>query len=506
MMKPNSIFCEKVNRKLGLLVVIFFLIMKGFSQVPFEKAYTTIPNPGWMVYQSITHIEKISTTGAFYGVGNLNPTAGGYTNEWSLNLWKLDAYGDTIWVKTLPQSDPGSFWIAVDASLRSDGSMYVLYRQYNPGYDFNGVLLVNASGNIEWNTPITSQGEYAQGRLTQISTTPDGGSIICGSTSYTPSLPYVVKLSATGSIEWSSTSFPNDPGYNKFNDVCITTDSSYIFTGLVHHNVESKYRMVVSKVSQTGNVLWNVVLNSGSLTSGDSIWSEGLSVAPAPQGGALVTGYKTFPGTQGKDTWVFQIDSLGNWPPVWQKMMGITAFNNSKGEKIMRTSDGNYLLFASDNWGNTSNNPQLIKMNPSGNVLWSQVGYYRYFEYNLFPCSITNTDEVLFCGTSSNDPSYARFTHPTSDGIFRAPRLFLPENNAENQPTSLTLKINAPFTIHNFSSYWYQLSIDSNFNGELINQVVDLDTILWIATCIPMANGLDFQQLQYSPSHPDPPK
>lgn len=313
MMKPNSIFCEKVNRKLGLLVVIFFLIMKGFSQVPFEKAYTTIPNPGWMVYQSITHIEKISTTGAFYGVGNLNPTAGGYTNEWSLNLWKLDAYGDTIWVKTLPQSDPGSFWIAVDASLRSDGSMYVLYRQYNPGYDFNGVLLVNASGNIEWNTPITSQGEYAQGRLTQISTTPDGGSIICGSTSYTPSLPYVVKLSATGSIEWSSTSFPNDP-------------------------------------------------------------------------------------------------------------------------------------------------------------------------------------------------SYARFTHPTSDGIFRAPRLFLPENNAENQPTSLTLKINAPFTIHNFSSYWYQLSIDSNFNGELINQVVDLDTILWIATCIPMANGLDFQQLQYSPSHPDPPK
>lgn len=186
--------------------------------------------------------------------------------------------------------------------------------------------------------------------------------------------------------------------------------------------------------------------------------------------------------------------------------MGITAFNNSKGEKIMRTSDGNYLLFASDNWGNTSNNPQLIKMNPSGNVLWSQVGYYRYFEYNLFPCSITNTDEVLFCGTSSNDPSYARFTHPTSDGIFRAPRLFLPENNAENQPTSFTLKINAPFTIHNFSSYWYQLSIDSNFNGELINQVVDLDTILWIATCIPMANGLDFQQLQYSPSHPDPPK
>lgn len=269
--------------------------------------------------------------------------------------------------------------------------MYVLYRQHNYGHSYNGVLNITTSGNYYWNHPVSTQNENAIGRFSRIITTPDGGCITCGATSYFPSQPFVVKLSSNG--------------------------------------------------------------------------------------GAIVTGYKTIPGTTNKDAWVFYIDSLGTWPPVWEKMMGMTTHNNGRGEKIMKTSDGNYMLFASDNNGSTNNNPQLFKLNPNGNVLWSQTGYYNHAEFNISPCSITNNDEVLFCGTSSMNPNYARFTHSTSDGLFRAPKLFLPVNNAQNQHTSPTLKIDAQSNIHIFPRYWYQLCIDSNFNDVLINHVVDSDTI-----------------------------
>lgn len=477
-MKIVPIFRLAINKKCIFLFVIHFLIFNGFAQVPLERVYTTVPNPGSLVHQSLVYIAKVPSTNSYYGVGNYNPNGVVNTDDWLIKLWKLNEWGDTVWVKTLTQLNPEAYWVAVDGSIRTDGGMFVLYRQHNYGHSFNGVIRFTSSGNTHWSVPVSIQNNNAIGRFTKVVTTPDGGCIACGATSYFPSQPFVVKISSSGMTDWGSSSFTNESGYSKFNDACATTDNCFMLTGLIHNNADSKNSLFVVKLSPAGSIMWNLVVHTGLLTSGDSTMSEGISIVPAPHGGAIVTGYKTTPGTTNKDAWVFHIDSLGTWPPVWQKTIGVNAHNNGRGEKILKASDGNYLLYTSDNNGNPNNITRLFKLNPSGNILWSQVGYYNYNEYHLTPCSITNNDEVLFCGTSSINPGYARFTHPTSDGVFRAPKLSLPENNAQNQPTSLTLAIHTPSNIHHFSRYWYQLCTDSNFNEVLINHVVDADTII----------------------------
>jgi hypothetical protein len=443
-------------------LIMLVLASHTNAQTPFEKTYTKILNPGWFVYQDIGYIEEL-TSGGYTGVGAYNPTAGGYTTDWSITVWQINAFGDTIWVKQLYSADANTYWLPVDADVLPDASILILYKKYTSDYNFNGVIKVSTSGTILWNCPITDQSQYASGNLKRLRATADGGCVVAGATSFFPTLPLLSKVSASGNVSWNNYYFSNDQGYNKLNDVCISTDGSYLVTGIVHNNSTNKDRMLVAKSSSAGVTAWNLVLNSGDFADGDSIKSEGFAIAPAPNGGCVVSGYQTQPGNWGRDAWVLGVNSAGDWPPLWEQHYYYNQSANAIGLWLQTLNNGNYLLFASTNYGNTSDVPRLAKLDATGNILWDQIGYYNYWAYSVSPRSVTATNEVLFSGRSSNDPNYAKFMHTTTNGLFKAPKPKFPYNQAINEPPYNQLVLDEGMNIHIFSSYWFQLSVDSTF-------------------------------------------
>jgi hypothetical protein len=438
------------------------------AQIPFEKTYSKIQSPDWFVHQSINHIEQ-TPLGGYLGVGAYNPTGAPWTSDWYINIWRINANGDTLWVKTLqaPYEGVGTNWSPVHAAVTTNGGMYILFRKYRPDYNYNGILKVDANGDTLWTKVISSTSQYANGNFNKVYLTLDGGCIVAGGTSFGPTSPILVKLNANGITDWSTTNFPAEQGYNKFNDVCIASDGGYIATGLVHNNIGLVDKMIVSKVDSTGANAWNKVFNSGNLSYGDSIKSEGFAVAPDNDGGCFAGGYQTMPGLMAKNAFMVRLNNNGD--TLWTKKYFYDLAQNAVGLKIFKTNDNHLIFYTSTNYGNTSDVPRLSKVTFNGDTLWTQIGYYNYFGWNVKPTSIYTDNSILFAGSSSNDANYAKFFHVTTSGIFRAPSLFLPLNQEIGVNINPTLYLHSQFFIHQYSNFQFQLSIDSNFTNLLID-------------------------------------
>lgn len=457
---------KKINTlsSINFMLLLFglFFYTNSQAQIPFEKTYSKIASPGWFVHQSIVHIEE-SPLGGYLGIGAYNPTGAPWTSDWYINVWRINSNGDTTWVKThqAPNEGAGTNWSPIHGAVTPDGGMYILFRKYVPNYNYNGILKIDANGDTLWTSVISSTSQYANGNFNKVYLTPDGGCIVAGATSFGPTLPILVKLNANGQTNWSTTNFPAEQGYNKFNDVCMSSDGGYIATGLVHDNIGLVDKMLISKVDSLGGNEWNKVFNSGNLTYGDSIKSEGFAVAADDNGGCVATGYQTMPQVMARYAFVLRLDNNGD--TLWTKKYFYDIAQNAVGLRLFKTNDNHLVFYASTNDGNTSDVRRLSKITFNGDTVWTQIGYYNYFGWNVKPTSLFNDNTILFAGTSSNDANYAKFFHVTTSGIFRAPNLYLPLNDAVGVSTNPILKLHSQSTIHQFSQYHYQVGIDSTF-------------------------------------------
>jgi hypothetical protein len=70
-----------------------------------------------------------------------------------------------------------------------------------------------------------------------------------------------------------------------------------------------------------------------------------------------------------KDVLLLKVDQNGN--QIWMKTYG--SWGNDMGDDIIATTDGNFLIVGSSNSGSsTGQNANLIKIDPSGNQIWSK--------------------------------------------------------------------------------------------------------------------------------------
>ena len=118
---------------------------------------------------------------------------------------------------------------------------------------------------------------------------------------------------------------------------------------------------------------------------GTADWDEGYAVLETADGGFLfcsrtdsdVSGDKTTTNFGELDIWIVKTDSDGNI--VWQKSYG--TFSNDAAFSMTKTADGNYII-TGWSWGGISGNktvpgygggdPWLIKIDPTGNILWQK--------------------------------------------------------------------------------------------------------------------------------------
>lgn len=222
-------------------------------------------------------------------------------NAYGDDYWviKLDVAGDIEWQNTIRGS--GEDWLRT-IKQTADGGYIIGGSSYSDisgdksentnGFSDYWVVKINASGDIEWqNTLGGSSYEY----LLAVQQTSDGGYILGGSSNSgisgdkTESLTglsdsWIIKLDAFGEIEWQNTISGGD------DDVVFsiqqTTDDGYILGGTTDSDMSSVFEQnyYIAKLDSAGEIVWQDTL-------GGISYEFLQSVQQTSDGGYILGGY-----------------------------------------------------------------------------------------------------------------------------------------------------------------------------------------------------------------------
>lgn len=271
------------------------------------------------------------------------------------------SYDEANCIKSTP--DGGYIMVGFAESLNGD-----VIGSHGGRSDF-WVVKLAATGAIEWQNPLGGIGyDYA----CSIQLTPDGGYIVAGAAGSTNGDiigndggqdAWVVKLSATGAIVWQKTF--GGTSYEFANSIQLTPDGGYIMAGKTGSNngdVTGNHGFSdawVVKLSATGVIMWQKAL-------GGPYDDWAYSVQPTADGGYIMAG----------QTYSFHGDVMGNWgwpdsdalvvklsstgAIVWQKALGDNG--SDAAFSILPTLDGGSILAGYSGYedGNVTGNHGFI--------------------------------------------------------------------------------------------------------------------------------------------------
>ncbi|MCB0694314.1 MAG: hypothetical protein H6568_16455 [Lewinellaceae bacterium] len=363
------------------------------------------------------------TSGAFI-TACIHPNGGylvlGSANSWQQGtrtaLFRLDNEGDTLWTKAYWRHDLGDRW-PIDMTTAQDGSgFYILMGNAIPTIQYNAVLKVNLEGDSLWQTQVSnSTDQWVNAPFNAIGSLEDGGCVVAGNGYFFDNPPLVTALSSGGQIQWNNAISPSG-AYSHYKRIRQGPDS-HLFAVGTHSSYDpgmNHSRMMISKFSGSGTLLWSRQFNSGTPLSGDMRLSEGHDVLPLADGGCIITGYLTDPGItfQGQ-TIVRRLDQDGN--EVWTKTWFAHPNDLSTGFNLQPSGSGNFLVFLHQ-YGSSAAGATLMKCSMDGDSIWTQWGY----DYPIRMKEVQNNGQILMTGYAPSSP-YGIFIRTSPDGTGSAP-------------------------------------------------------------------------------------
>lgn len=244
------------------------------------------------------------------------------------------------------------------------------------------VVKLNASGNIQWQK---SLGDTLRDEVYCIKQTPDGGYILAGSRiayefygSYGGDKCWIIKLTASGNIQWKKTFGGNS--VEKANFIEPISDGGYIVAaysasteGQVSGN-HGGYDCWIIKLNSVGEIEWQKSL-------GGSLQDIAYSIHKTTDGGYIVaadtysndgdvTDYKGE-----MDYWIIKLNKYGNIQ--WQKTLGGSLRESPN--PVVQTPDGGFMIagHSKSNDGQVSGNhgyydAWVVKLSSSGSIIWKK--------------------------------------------------------------------------------------------------------------------------------------
>jgi hypothetical protein len=231
------------------------------------------------------------------------------------------------------------------------------------------VVKLNAKGNLQWTKTIGGPDREEGRSLIQTS---DGGYAIAGATnSFGAGYAdvYVVKLDASGNIQWTKTI--GGPGDEIGFSLIQTSDGGYAIAGHTESFGTGDWDFYVVKLDTKGNLQWTKTIGGP-----ESEW--GNSLIQASDGGYAIAGTTTSFGAGRKDVYVVKLDANGNLQ--WTKTIG--GPKDDWGTSLIRTSDGGYAIAGyTDSFGAGGWDVYVVKLDAHGNLQWTKTIGGEYFDW-----------------------------------------------------------------------------------------------------------------------------
>ncbi|MBI2722522.1 MAG: T9SS type A sorting domain-containing protein [Bacteroidetes bacterium] len=237
----------------------------------------------------------------------------------------------------------------------------------NKPYTFLALILslILISGNICSQTyfeKVYSNPPYDQ-EGQDVLPTADGGYLIAGYTNTSilnDADVLVIKSDAAGNEIWRKTYGGTKPDFPYH--MLATTDGNYFLVGYSQSYGGGDYDILLMKIDPAGTVLWTQTYGGW----GNDI---GRDVITTSDGNYVIVGSSNSPGLADQNANLIKIDPSGN--VLWSKFYGGTA--NDYGNSVRQTSDGGYIMLGKTfSYGVGNGDAYLVKLNSNGDTTWTK--------------------------------------------------------------------------------------------------------------------------------------
>ena len=289
---------------------------------------------------------------------------------------------DTLWTKTFGGIENDRFY---SIQQTTDGGYICLGYKTSYGEGGNDVWLIktNEFGDTLWTkTYGGSKEDYGF----SVQQTTDEGYVITGWTESFGSGGYDVWLLKTdefGDTLWTKTY--GGSGDDKGSSVQQTADEGYIITGYTNSYGAGKDDYWLIKTSGSGDTLWTK-------TYGGTEDDRSKSVQQTTDEGYIITGYTNSFGAGGWDLWLVKTNESGD--TLWTKTIG--GSEQDIASFVRQTTDQNYILIGHTNsYGDGKRDIWLIRIDESGNILWTTTYGGNENEYGYSVRQTTDSGYIL---------------------------------------------------------------------------------------------------------------
>jgi hypothetical protein len=239
----------------------------------------------------------------------------------------------------------------------SDGGYMVFGETVSLGNANWSVYLVRTDslGNLIWTKTYSN---VTPMWITHGQQTYDGGYIISGIVHDTEIVStwdiYLIKTDANGDTLWTRTLQAGE-SYS----VIQTTDSGYIIAGSSSNFMPGDFYLI--KISSGGNVIWWKGYGGNS-------YDFGIAVKETYDEGFIISGNTTSFGAGARDFYLIKTDANGDI--LWSRTFGGASWENEG--YVQQTLDSGYIITGGTlSFGSGVTNVYLIKIDSSGNIMWS---------------------------------------------------------------------------------------------------------------------------------------
>ncbi len=295
----------------------------------------------------------------------------GYTKSQEKHLWiiKIDENGNSRWGRTYkarPVSEAKDILIAQDSTIVAVGYSVKPFA-YNSDL---WILKLNQFGEKLWDK---NYGGIADEKAYGVVETYDGGYAMAGVTTTTEDFQedaWIIKVDSAGEKVWDITLGGKKPDYA--NDIIETSDKGLVVCGMTSSYGDGYKSIWVAKMDSSGLDIWD---NTYRINQ----WDVGTSLVEGLDGYIYVAGYTRTFSIIDYDVVLLKLDQDGNL--IWQKVFSWGRWDQAT--SISTTYDNGIVVGGFSRSGKVlSSDFAVSKFDSAGNNLWENVFARKSLDYS----------------------------------------------------------------------------------------------------------------------------